>query len=200
MMHSERKFINIRPEEIDARSLRSGGATAMLCAEIDKDLTQLQGRWKSDAMIRYLHISAAPIVDSFAHKMFESGDFSFFPGLNDEHHGYAYTYDEPDPADLPITQGLAHGPAHPRHSSDSSDSSDPSNPSESSAPSDQAVAPSPSDDSDPPPSDTSAAPPSPPDSTRNPERPSPHSRLSMFSETATRDESDSDYSPSGDDS
>ena len=93
--------INIKPKEVDARSLRSGGATAMLCAKIDKDLTQLQGRWKSDAMIRYLHISAVPIVDKFARKMFKSGDFNFFPQLQQHYHGYAYSTDEPDPEDLP---------------------------------------------------------------------------------------------------
>jgi hypothetical protein len=94
--------LNIKPSDIDARSLRSGGATAMLCAKIDKDLTQLQGRWKSDAMIRYLHISAAPIVDKFARKMFKAGNFSFFPQLQQHYQGYAFTYDDPDPVDLRV--------------------------------------------------------------------------------------------------
>jgi len=104
--------LNILPHEIDARSLRSGGATAMLCAKIDKDLTQLQGRWKSDAMIRYLHISAAPIVNSFARKMFKAGNFSFFPQLYDHYDGYAYTFDDPDPTDLAATNAPADLPQH----------------------------------------------------------------------------------------
>jgi hypothetical protein len=103
LLHTEGQCLNIKPEEIDARSLRSGGATAMLCAEIDKDLTQLQGRWKSDAMIRCLHMAAAPIVDKFAQKMLAAGDFSFFPGLETDCDGCAFTYEEPDPDDLPVT-------------------------------------------------------------------------------------------------
>ncbi|MEA3642884.1 MAG: hypothetical protein VBE63_23510 [Lamprobacter sp.] len=118
--------LNILPHEIDARSLRSGGATAMLCAKIDKDLTQLQGRWKSDAMIRYLHISAAPIVNSFARKMFKAGNFSFFPQLYDHYDGYAYTFDDPDPTDIAATTAPAdlsqHHPPLLIHTPPSSDS------------------------------------------------------------------------------
>ena len=39
----------IDPFLISARSLRPGGATALLCAGIDPDVIQLLGRWKSDA-------------------------------------------------------------------------------------------------------------------------------------------------------
>jgi hypothetical protein len=72
--------LGIQPHEITARSLRAGGATALLCANIDANAIQLLGRWKSDAMIRYLHISANPHTQQFARKMVSSGQASFNPG------------------------------------------------------------------------------------------------------------------------
>ena len=43
---------------ISARSLRPGGATALLWANVDKTLIQLIGCWKSNAMLHYLHVFA----------------------------------------------------------------------------------------------------------------------------------------------
>jgi hypothetical protein len=71
--------LGIHPQDIDARSLRAGCATALLCANIDHNTIQLLGRWKSDAMIRYLHIAANPQVHQHAHKMFTNGQASFAP-------------------------------------------------------------------------------------------------------------------------
>jgi hypothetical protein len=71
--------LGIQPHEIDARSLRAGGATALLCANIAQNTIQLLGRWKSDAMIRYLHVSANPQVYQYARQMFAYGQASFAP-------------------------------------------------------------------------------------------------------------------------
>ena len=71
--------LGIHPQDIDARSLRAGGATALLCANIDHNTIQLLGRWKSDAIIRYLDIAANPQVHQHAHKMFTNGQASFAP-------------------------------------------------------------------------------------------------------------------------
>ena len=72
--------LDIAPHEIEARSLRAGGATALLCAGIDMDLIRLLGRWKSDAMLCYLHASANPHVHKLARQMFHGGHYSFAPG------------------------------------------------------------------------------------------------------------------------
>lgn len=72
---------NIQPADIDARSLRAGGATALLTANIDINTIQLIGRWKSDAMLRYLHISANPNVHRHARTVFEQGQITFHPDL-----------------------------------------------------------------------------------------------------------------------
>ena len=43
---------------ISCRSLRPGGATALLCAGVDDETIKLIGRWQSDAMLRYLRVDA----------------------------------------------------------------------------------------------------------------------------------------------
>ena len=72
--------VDIKPSEVEARSLRAGGATALLVAGIDTDHIQLLGRWQSDAMLRYLHIQADPVVRRYARDMFNGGRITFRPG------------------------------------------------------------------------------------------------------------------------
>ena len=67
----------IPPENISARSLRAGGAMALLCGRIDKDTIKLLGRWHSDAMMRYLHQEAQPIYQRLSKTMFNNGTYSF---------------------------------------------------------------------------------------------------------------------------
>ena len=55
--------------EVSARSLRAGGAMALLVAKVDPDVIRLLGRWRSDEMLRYLHLSAQPIMMKFARRM-----------------------------------------------------------------------------------------------------------------------------------
>jgi hypothetical protein len=68
----------ITAEEVSARSLRAGGAMALLCGKVD-NLIQILGLWHSDAMIRYLHMQTQPIVQHFAEKMYNNGNYSFLP-------------------------------------------------------------------------------------------------------------------------
>lgn len=70
----------LHPKEISARSLRAGGAMALLCGKIDDNLIKLLGRWHSDAMIRYLHVQAEPLMRHFAKAMFNNGAYTFHPG------------------------------------------------------------------------------------------------------------------------
>jgi hypothetical protein len=69
----------IPPERIEAYSLRSGGATALLCANIDEHVIQLLGRWKSDAMFRYLRTMAMPVTNHTSKAMLEHGHYTFAP-------------------------------------------------------------------------------------------------------------------------
>jgi len=73
---------------LSARSLRPGGATALLCAHVDKDAIQLMGRWKSDAMLRYLRIQALVHTEKFGQRMLDHGSYTYAQNV--------YT-DDPDP-------------------------------------------------------------------------------------------------------
>ena len=67
----------IAPADISTRSLQAGGTMALLCGDVDKDTIQLLGRWYSDAMLRYLHQDAHPIMQRLAQRMFNNGTYSF---------------------------------------------------------------------------------------------------------------------------
>ena len=66
---------------MNARSLRAGGAMALLCGRVDADTIRLVGRWKSDAMFRYLHAQALPLVRHLAHTMLNPWRFLPAPRL-----------------------------------------------------------------------------------------------------------------------
>lgn len=70
----------IQPNLLTARSLRPGGATALLCARIDPSVVQLVGRWKSDAMLRYLRAQATTTAFNLAQSMLDHGGYTFAPG------------------------------------------------------------------------------------------------------------------------
>eukprot|EP00980_Cylindrotheca_fusiformis_P029294 scaffold22879_cov191-Cylindrotheca_fusiformis.AAC.4 len=67
------------PKHVSARSLRAAGAMALLCANVDADRIRLIGRWRSDEMLRYLHVQAAPVMQHFASRMVNGGHFSLLP-------------------------------------------------------------------------------------------------------------------------
>jgi hypothetical protein len=75
---------------LTARSLRPGGATALLCAGVDSNVIQLRGCWKSDAMLRYLGIAA------HAHnKNLAAGHYTFAP------HTFTSDHAQPVPNEAP---------------------------------------------------------------------------------------------------
>ena len=53
---------------------------ALLCGKVDKNTIQLVGRWKSDAVFRYLHAQALPIIRDLAKTILHSGTFTLLPG------------------------------------------------------------------------------------------------------------------------
>ncbi len=75
----------IQPEHISIRSLRSSGAMSLLCARVDTDTIRLLGRWRSDEMLRYLHVQAFPLVAPLASQMLQHGHFTLNP--NQQHGG-----------------------------------------------------------------------------------------------------------------
>jgi hypothetical protein len=80
---------------LTARSLRPGGATALLCAGVDSDVIQLLGRWKSDAMLRYLRIAAHAHSNNLAQSMLTAGHYTFAP------HTFTSEHAQPIPNEAP---------------------------------------------------------------------------------------------------
>jgi hypothetical protein len=61
------------PADVTIKALRASGAMALITARIDSDLIRLLGRWQSDAMLRYLHVQAVPVLQNFARAMHTQG-------------------------------------------------------------------------------------------------------------------------------
>ena len=53
---------------------------ALLCSRVDVNTIRLVGRWKSDAVFRYLHAQALPIIDQLSSKMVQHGSYTLLPG------------------------------------------------------------------------------------------------------------------------
>lgn len=69
----------IAPADISARSLRAGGAMALLVGRVDTDTIKLLGRWHSDAMMRYLHQDSIGVMQKLAKLMYNHGRYDFLP-------------------------------------------------------------------------------------------------------------------------
>ena len=67
------------PHEVSARCLRAAGATALLLAKVDPDVIRLIGRWRSDEMLRYLHVQAYPLMRNYARQMLSAGMYTIIP-------------------------------------------------------------------------------------------------------------------------
>ena len=52
---------------------------ALLTAGCDTNVIKILTRWRSDAMMRYLHQQSLPIFKQLAVKMFNNGTYSFLP-------------------------------------------------------------------------------------------------------------------------
>jgi hypothetical protein len=51
----------------------------LLCVRVDPNIIHLVGQWRSDDMLRYLHLQAYPLMRSFARRMCSAGHFSLLP-------------------------------------------------------------------------------------------------------------------------
>jgi hypothetical protein len=72
--------LHYTPADVSKRSLRSGGAMALLLAGVDKNLIQLVWRWRRDAIFRYLHAQALLLVHPLVAKTLQHGSFTLMPG------------------------------------------------------------------------------------------------------------------------
>ena len=65
------------PSEYIPRSLRAGGAMALLLGGCDDLVMKFVGCWHSNSMIEYLHQAALPIYKQLSSKMFANCGHSF---------------------------------------------------------------------------------------------------------------------------
>jgi hypothetical protein len=54
-------------------------ATSYGCSNVNPDKIRLIGRWRSDEMLRYLHVQVFPVVARFAPTMLQHGHYSLIP-------------------------------------------------------------------------------------------------------------------------
>jgi hypothetical protein len=67
--------LGLTARDISARALRAGGAMALLRARVDSCIIRLLGRWKSWAMLEYLHRSATNTTP-YAQMMMAGGRYT----------------------------------------------------------------------------------------------------------------------------
>ena len=60
------------PLDVSFQLLRAPGATALLVAWVDTDIIRLLGHWRSDKMLRYLHLQAGSIMAEYSRCMLEA--------------------------------------------------------------------------------------------------------------------------------
>ena len=59
--------------------MRAGGTMALLMAHVDTYTIRLVGRWRSDAMLRYVHTTAQTFTEGLAARMVQHGDYALIP-------------------------------------------------------------------------------------------------------------------------
>ena len=65
----------LAPDKVYTQSLRASGAMALLFASIDDNVIKLTGRWRSDKMMKYLHVNAWSLTHNHANVMHNAGNF-----------------------------------------------------------------------------------------------------------------------------
>ena len=66
-------------KDVSARSLWAAGTMALLYSGVDNDIISLIGRWRSDEILRYLHVQAEPIRRKFSKLMISHGNYNLLP-------------------------------------------------------------------------------------------------------------------------
>ena len=54
-------------------------AKALLLSGVNSDIIRLIGRWRSDEMIRYLHVQAAPLMAGYSARMVQASNYRLIP-------------------------------------------------------------------------------------------------------------------------
>ncbi len=71
--------LSFLPTDVSAHCLRAAGATALLLAQVDPDIIRLIGCWRSDEMLRYLHVQAYGLMKDYSHQMLSASTYTLIP-------------------------------------------------------------------------------------------------------------------------
>ena len=71
--------LGISHKDVSARSLQAAGGMAVLCYSVDTDIISLIGRWRSDKILRYLHVQSEPIMRNYSKLMIRHGNYTLLP-------------------------------------------------------------------------------------------------------------------------
>ena len=71
--------LGFRPKDVSVRSLRAAGANALLTAHVDTDIIRIIGRWRSDEMLRYLHVQNGSLMAGYSRLMLTTSDYNLIP-------------------------------------------------------------------------------------------------------------------------
>ena len=69
----------ITTAEVQIMALHATGAMTLLNERFDPSGIRLIGRWKSNVMLRYLHIQAHNIMSGFSSIMLQGGNYALIP-------------------------------------------------------------------------------------------------------------------------
>ena len=66
-------------KDVYARSLQEEEAMALLYYGVDTDIIRLIGCWRSDEMLRYIHVQAEPITKNYSKVMISHDNYNLLP-------------------------------------------------------------------------------------------------------------------------
>ena len=66
-------------EDVNALLVRFDGTMDLLMTCINTDMIRLMGRWRSNAILRYLHTTAQTFTEGFAARMVQHGYYALIP-------------------------------------------------------------------------------------------------------------------------
>ena len=66
-------------DDVGTHSIRAGGATTMVLAKVDTYVIKLQGRWKSDAFMKYIRKQVQQFSSDISDKMILKEHFNHVP-------------------------------------------------------------------------------------------------------------------------
>jgi hypothetical protein len=76
--------VGLVESDVSTHSLRAGAAMTLQCAQVDANIIRLLAHWQSDAMLRYLHVQACPIMRNVASQILQHGMYDLIQNVQQQ--------------------------------------------------------------------------------------------------------------------